>query len=115
MMQMHHDEGRIDIAFPPERVPELIEVTARLNPDVSDFLAWQSFSAMRLKAIRGRDEALFDVSRRYSEATIITGRLVFRRGAWFERPLHNETSRLIPQRLQWRCVLMEILPVRVPV
>jgi hypothetical protein len=59
MMQIHHDEGRIDIAFPPERVPELIEVTARLNPDVSDFLAWQSFSAMRLKAIRGRDEALF--------------------------------------------------------
>jgi hypothetical protein len=44
-------------------------VTARLNPDVSDFLAWQSFSAMRPKAIQGR----------YSEATIITGRLVFRR------------------------------------
>jgi hypothetical protein len=55
------------------------------------------------------------VSRRYLKATIITGRLVFRRGAWFERLPHNETPGLIPQRLQWLCVLMVILPVRVHV
>jgi hypothetical protein len=53
MMQTHHDEGLIDVASPPDGVPELIAVTARLNPEVSDFLAWQSFSAMRRKAIRG--------------------------------------------------------------
>jgi hypothetical protein len=55
------------------------------------------------------------VSRRYPKATIITGRLVFRRGAWFERPLHNETPKLIRQRLQWLGVPMVILPVRVHV
>jgi amino acid transporter len=54
-----------------------------------------------------------DVSRRFPKATIITGRLVFRREAWFERLLHNETPKLIQQRLQWLGVPMVILPVRV--
>jgi K+ transporter len=53
-----------------------------------------------------------DVSRRYPKATIITGRLVFRREAWFERLLHNETPKLIQQRLQWLGVPMVVLPVR---
>ena len=56
-----------------------------------------------------------DVSRRYPKATIITGRLVFRREAWFERLLHNETPKLIQQRLQWLGVPMVVLPVRVNV
>jgi integrase len=40
------------VFFPLERIPELLEVTARENHRVSDFLAWQSFSGMRPKAIR---------------------------------------------------------------
>jgi integrase len=40
------------VFFPLERVPELIEVSARINACVSDFFAWQSFSGMRPKAIR---------------------------------------------------------------
>jgi integrase len=40
------------VFFPLERVPELIEVTERINPCISDFFAWQSFSGMRPKAIR---------------------------------------------------------------
>jgi integrase len=40
------------VFFPLERVPELIDVTARINACVSDLLAWQSFSGMRPKAIR---------------------------------------------------------------
>jgi hypothetical protein len=53
-----------------------------------------------------------EVSRRYPKATIITDRLVFRKEAWFERLLHNETPKLIQQRLQWLGVPMVILPVR---
>jgi amino acid transporter len=55
------------------------------------------------------------VSKRFPKATIITGRLVFRREAWFDRLLHNETPKLIQQRLQWLGVPMVILPVRVQV
>jgi hypothetical protein len=56
-----------------------------------------------------------DVSRRYPKATIITGRLVFRKEAWFDRLLHNETPKLIQQRLQWLGVPMVVLPVRATV
>jgi integrase len=45
-------QNKRKVFFPLERVPELLEVTARENPRVSDFLAWQSFSGMRPKAIR---------------------------------------------------------------
>lgn len=45
-------KNAMKVFFPLERVPELLEVTARRNPAVSDFLAWQSFSGMRPKAIR---------------------------------------------------------------
>jgi len=56
-----------------------------------------------------------EVSKRFPKATIITGRLVFRKEAWFDRLLHNETPKLIQQRLQWLGVPMVILPVRVQV
>jgi amino acid transporter len=60
-------------------------------------------------------ELCTQVSKRFPKATIITGRLVFRREAWFDRLLHNETPKLIQQRLQWLGVPMVILPVRVQV
>ncbi len=56
-----------------------------------------------------------EVSKRYPKATMITGRLIFRREAWYDRLLHNETPKLIQQRLQWLGVPMVILPVRVQV
>jgi amino acid transporter len=52
------------------------------------------------------------VAKRYPRATIITGRLVFRKEHMFQRLLHNETPKLIQQRLQWLGVPMVILPVR---
>ncbi|MEO8347904.1 MAG: amino acid permease [Acidobacteriota bacterium] len=55
------------------------------------------------------------VSKRYPKATIITGRLVFKREHFLQRLLHNETPKLIQQRLQWLGVPMVILPVRASV
>jgi hypothetical protein len=52
------------------------------------------------------------VARRYPKATIITGRLVFRREHVFQGLLHNETPKMIQQRLQWLGVPMVILPIR---
>jgi integrase len=50
------------VFFPLERIPELIAVTARMNPCVSDFFAWQSFSGMRPKAIARLKWSDLDVS-----------------------------------------------------
>ena len=52
------------------------------------------------------------VAKRYPKATIITGRIVFRKEHFLQGFLHNETPKLIQQRLQWLGVPMVILPVR---
>jgi integrase len=41
-----------EIFFRLPRAPELIEVTARINPCIPDFFVWLSLSGMRQKAIR---------------------------------------------------------------
>jgi amino acid transporter len=55
------------------------------------------------------------VARRYPRATIITGKLVFKRERWFQRFLHNELPSLIQRRLQWLGVPMVVLPIRAEV
>jgi hypothetical protein len=55
------------------------------------------------------------VAQRYPRATIVTGKLVFKRERWFQRLLHNEFPSLIQRRLQWLGVPMVVLPVRAEV
>ncbi len=55
------------------------------------------------------------IAQRYPRATIISGKLVFRRESFFNRLLHNETPTLIQRRLQWVGVPMVVLPVRASV
>jgi K+ transporter len=56
-----------------------------------------------------------EVARRYPRATIITGKLVFKRERWFQRFLHNEMPALIQRRLQWLGIPMVVLPIRAAV
>jgi hypothetical protein len=53
-----------------------------------------------------------EVASKYPKATIVSGKLVFKREQWFQKFLHNETPTLIQQRLQWVGVPMVVLPVR---
>lgn len=55
------------------------------------------------------------VAQRYPRATIITGKLVFKRERWFQRFLHNELPALIQRRLQWLGIPMVVLPIRAEV
>jgi amino acid transporter len=55
------------------------------------------------------------VARRYPKATIITGRVVFRKEHFLQGFLHNETPKLIQARLQWLGIPMVVLPVRASV
>lgn len=51
----------------------------------------------------------------FAKATIISGKLVFRRERWYHGILHNETPAAIQRRLQWLGVPMVVLPVRASV
>jgi hypothetical protein len=54
-----------------------------------------------------------EVAAKFRRATFFSGKLIFRREAWYQRLLHNETAFAIQKRLQWRGQAMVILPVRV--
>jgi K+ transporter len=60
-------------------------------------------------------ELCTQVAKRYPRATIITGRIVFRKEHFFQGLLHNETPKFIQQRLQWLGIPMVVLPVRASV
>ena len=54
-----------------------------------------------------------EVAAKFRFTTFFSGKLIFRREAWYQRLLHNETAFSIQKRLQWQGLAMVILPVRV--
>jgi len=59
------------------------------------------------------DRLARDLAAEFPHTTFFSGQLIFRREAWYQRLLHNETAFSIQKRLQWRGQAMVILPVRV--
>ncbi len=53
------------------------------------------------------------VAQEFRHTTFFSGQLIFRREAWYQRLLHNQTAYTIQKRLQWQGHAMVILPVRV--
>ena len=111
------DEYRVTSADPCYRW-FLMNATT-LDVDVSDVS--EDLAALALQGRFSREvleaatNLCAEVSRRYARATIVTGQLVFRKEGFFQRLLHNETPKMIQQRLQWLGIPMVVLPVRVHV
>jgi amino acid transporter len=59
------------------------------------------------------DRLAREIAKEFPRTTFFSGQLIFRREAWYQRLLHNETAFSIQKRLQWRGQAMVILPVRV--
>jgi len=59
------------------------------------------------------DRLAREIAAEFPRTTFFSGQLIFRREAWYQRLLHNETAFSIQKRLQWRGQAMVILPVRV--
>jgi amino acid transporter len=59
------------------------------------------------------DRLAREIASEFPHTTFFSGQLIFRREAWYQRLLHNETAFSIQKRLQWRGQAMVILPVRV--
>jgi hypothetical protein len=52
------------------------------------------------------------VATEFRRPTFFSGKLIFKREAWSQRLLHNETAFAVQKRLQWDGLAMVILPVR---
>ncbi len=53
------------------------------------------------------------VAAEFSRCTFFAGKLIFRREAWYQKVLHNETAFAIQKRLHWSGLTTVILPARV--
>jgi K+ transporter len=72
----------------------------------------ESVMEMGTEVVSAATHLCAEVAEKYPKATIVSGKLVFKREQWFQKLLHNETPTIIQQRLQWLGVPMVVLPVR---
>jgi hypothetical protein len=72
-----------------------------------------SYAAIGTDAVDVLEEVCLEVSQVFPKATFFAGQLVFHKGTWVDRLLHNQTAYSLQRRLQWAGFPMVILPCRV--
>jgi hypothetical protein len=105
-----HFKGREEIESllqeTEENVQKYVDLAQRLG------FAAEGVTEMGIEVVETATKVCEQIAAKYPRATIISGKLVFRRERMFNRLLHNETPSLIQRRLQWLGVPMVVLPVR---
>ncbi len=69
--------------------------------------------AIGTDAVDEAEKLCNEVAREFPRVTFFAGQLIFRRDAWYQRLLHNDTAFALQRRLQWSGLTMVILPARV--
>ncbi len=64
-------------------------------------------------AVDEAEKLCLDVAKEFPHTTFFAGKIIFRREAWYQPILHNETAAAVAKRLQWQGRTMVILPARV--
>jgi amino acid transporter len=64
-------------------------------------------------AVDEAEKLCLDVAKEFPHTTFFAGKIIFRREAWYQPILHNETAAAVAKRLQWKGRTMVILPARV--
>jgi amino acid transporter len=72
-----------------------------------------SFLAIGTDAVDELEDLCRQIARQYPKVVFFAGQLMFRRDAWHQRLLHNQTAYSLQRRLQWDGLPMVILPTRV--
>lgn len=77
--------------------------------------AAEARSETGIEIVEPATELCRQIAGEFAKATVVSGKLVFRRERWYHGWLHNETPAAIQRRLQWLGVPMVVLPVRASV
>ena len=64
-------------------------------------------------AVDEGERLCLEVAKEFPRVTFFAGKVIFRREAWYQHLLHNETATAIQKRLQWAGKPVVILPARV--
>lgn len=69
--------------------------------------------AIGIDAVDEAEKLCLEVAKEFPRITFFAGKLIFRREAWYQRLLHNETAVAIQKRLHWSGLTTVVLPARV--
>jgi hypothetical protein len=72
-----------------------------------------SFMAVGTDAVDELERLCREIARQYPKVIFFAGQLMFRKDAWHQRLMHNQTAYSLQRRLQWEGLPMVILPTRV--
>jgi amino acid transporter len=69
--------------------------------------------AIGTDAVDEAEKLCRQVVQEFPRAIFFAGKLIFKKEAWYQRLLHNETAYAIQKRLHWSGISMVVLPARV--
>jgi amino acid transporter len=72
-----------------------------------------SYLTVGTDAVDELEQLCLTAVRRFPNAVVFAGQLVFQQDTWIHRLLHNQTAYSLQRRLQWAGIPMVILPTRV--
>ncbi|NUP88620.1 MAG: APC family permease [Candidatus Sumerlaeia bacterium] len=73
----------------------------------------QSRMAIGTEVLAEAERLCLEVAQTIPRCTFFAGKVIFRRQAWYQRILHNDTADALQSRLHWRGRPMVIMPARV--
>jgi len=69
--------------------------------------------AIGTEVLAEAERLCLEVAQTIPRCTFFAGKVIFRRQAWYQRILHNDTADALQSRLHWRGRPMVIMPARV--
>jgi len=109
------DSGEFKGEHAIERLRDRTEQTLRRYVDLGRGMGIPSTYRMAIgtDAVDEGEKLCLQVAKEFPRVTFFAGKLIFRREAWYQRLLHNETAFAIQKRLHWSGLTMVVLPARV--
>ena len=109
------DSGEFKGEHAIERLRKRTEQTLRRYVDLARGMGIPSTYRMAIgtDAVDEGEKLCLQVAKEFPRVTFFAGKLIFRREAWYQRLLHNETAFAIQKRLHWSGLTMVVLPARV--
>jgi hypothetical protein len=101
-------------------VTELEKLENSVRSDLERYVAlarqlgWNSGHRMatHIDPVEGLTKLCIQIADEFPQAMFFSGKLLWKREAWFQRILHNGTAYQVERRLQWKGLPVTVLPVR---
>ncbi len=105
-----HFKGREQV----EAQQRSVEESLRRYVALARKLGWNASSATSIGTdpVEELTRVCFQLAKIYPQVMFFGGKLIWKREAWWQRLLHNETAYQVQRRLQWKGLPMTVIPLR---